>query len=70
MTFSGPRDQIYEHLLRASSYEPGQQDKFCLLFMNMGNLNPVTEMKNVQKDPKIPVELRFDLSATLKAMRT
>ena len=35
----------------------------------MENLIPATEMKNVQKATKIPVEPRSDLSATLQAMR-
>ena len=34
----------------------------------MGNLILVTEMKNVQKASKIPVEPRSDLSAMLQAM--
>ena len=38
--------------------------------VHMANFIPVTEMKNVQKAPKIPVELRSDLSATLQAMRS
>ena len=38
--------------------------------VHMGNLIPVTEMKNVQKAPKIPVEPRSHLSATLQAMRS
>ena len=38
--------------------------------VHMGNLTPVTEMKNVQKAPKIPVEPRSDLSVTLQAMRS
>ena len=36
----------------------------------MGNLIPVTEMWNVQKAPKIPVEPRSDLTATLQGMRS
>ena len=38
--------------------------------VHMGNLIPVTEMKNVQKAPKILVEPRSDLLATLQAMRS
>ena len=35
----------------------------------MGNLIPVTEMKNVQKATKIPMEPRSDLLASLQAIR-
>ena len=34
------------------------------VFRSVGNLIPVTEMKNVQKAPKIPVEPRSVLSVT------
>ena len=52
-------------LLRSSSY-----DERILSSVHKGNLIPVTEMKNVHKAPKIPVEPRSDLSATLQAMRS
>ena len=40
-----------------------------VLCSDMGNLIPVTEMKNAQQARKIPVEPRSDLSATIQAMR-
>ena len=38
--------------------------------VHMGNLILVTEIKDVQRAPKIPVEPRPDLSATLQAMHS
>ena len=53
--------------LKASLYEPGNWAG--PVGVHMGNLIPVAEMKIVQKAPKIPVEPRSDLSATLQVMR-
>ena len=61
-------------VFRASSYETGNRagpvGGRILSSVHMGNLIPVTEIKNVQKASKIPVEPRSDLSATLQAMRS
>ena len=62
-------DTSFCALVRAFSYEPGRRDRI-LSSVHMENLIPVTEMKNVQKATKIPVELRSDLSATLQAMHS
>ena len=55
--------------IRAFSYEPGWRDQFGLS-VRMVNLIPISEMGNVQKALKIPVEPRSDISATLQAMRS
>ena len=53
--------RLYNAYVRASSYEPGKRDEVRVR---------VTEMKNVQMTPKIPVEPCSHLLATLQAMRS